>query len=104
MRMAFAFRRHDVDEFLADIDADQYAEWEAFFAFEPWGWPAVQIVARRISWALFQSRRRDKTVLDEGIFGLKTNAESAPNPALQRMREEMAEANWNAQAAASGRK
>lgn len=37
MRLAKEFRRPDVDQFLSEMTASQFAEWEAFEAIEPFG-------------------------------------------------------------------
>jgi hypothetical protein len=49
LRVAHAFRRPDVDAFLDEIDAEQYAEWLAFFQLEPQDWQATRIAIRRLS-------------------------------------------------------
>lgn len=86
MRMALAFRRHDVDAFLSSFDADDYAEWQSFFALEPIGWPAVQMIVRRIVWAIFQ-RGRSK-LMDEMPF--VTGAEAMRTPEQERILAEVA--------------
>jgi hypothetical protein len=37
LRLAMRFHRPDVDAFLAELTAGELAEWEAFYALEPWG-------------------------------------------------------------------
>lgn len=72
MRVAFAFRRPDVDALLAELDADQYEEWLAFFAHEPQGWAATQIVTTRLSYLLAQTHSRKK--LRERDFSIRLAA------------------------------
>ena len=96
MRIALAFRESDVDGFLENITADQYAWWQAFFALEPIGWPAMQMIVRRLVWSIFQ-RGRQKVVPE---LPFKTAAEAALTPEQQRIRAEIQSAKWDARAAA----
>ena len=99
MRMALVFKRWDVDGFLSEIPADAYEEWQAFFALEPIGWPRVQMVVRRITWAIFQRGR--KKVMPEIPF--KSAAEAQLTEEQQRVREEINNARWAARAAADAK-
>lgn len=52
MRLALAFRRPDVDTLLAELDADQFAEWTAFMQLEPQGWQATNLVQARLGYLI----------------------------------------------------
>lgn len=58
--VAFAFGRVDVDQFLEEIDADQFAEWSAFFAMRPQGWSAINQQTAHITYAIAQAKSAKK--------------------------------------------
>jgi hypothetical protein len=72
MRLALLFGRPDVDDFLADLDADQFAEWAAFLAVEPAGWPALSLITTRLGYLLAQTHSSSK--LRERDFELRPAA------------------------------
>jgi hypothetical protein len=55
MRVALAFKRHDVDQFLDELDHEQFEEWAALIDLEPTGWQALRVAARRLSYIVAQA-------------------------------------------------
>lgn len=47
------FGRPDVDAFLSELTAAQLAEWEAFYALEPWGELRADLRAAKLVAAIF---------------------------------------------------
>jgi hypothetical protein len=52
LRVASHFQRPDVDAFIDEIDAEQWAEWSDFLLLEPQGWQALRIAIQRLSYML----------------------------------------------------
>jgi hypothetical protein len=85
LRIAFAFKRADVDQFKEETDADQWNEWRLFFAQEPQGWQATALIIQRLSWSIFQSQTQDN--LKEADFAMKFGAKN-DSLKMQRIRLE----------------
>lgn len=84
MRVAKAFNRPDVDQFMDELDADQYAEWCDFFQLEPTGWQAIQMAVARLTWAVIQPHSKKK--LKERAFLLKTSAAAVVSDKVEKIR------------------
>lgn len=83
MRVALAFKRYDVDQFLDDIDHEQYVEWANFFTLEAQGWQATRLLIQRLSFMLAQTHSAKR--LKEKTYDIKlgANVYSAATEAAQ---------------------
>jgi hypothetical protein len=55
LRLAAHFLRPDVDQFLSELTADQFAEWEAFFSLEEAGGLRDDLRAAKIVCAIYNT-------------------------------------------------
>jgi hypothetical protein len=85
LEVAHAFNRPDVDTFMDEVNADQWAEWEAYFTLRPIGFRAVTIQTARLAWAAIQPHCRKS--LKESDFALHP-AGNVHSDAVQRARFE----------------
>jgi len=65
MRLALAFRRPDVDQFLDELTHEQYVEWHAYLAENPTDWDAFSILGTRLTYAIFQSASGKKKLREK---------------------------------------
>lgn len=87
MRVALMFNRHDVDAFLNEIDAAQFDEWCLFQQAEPQGWPAAELIARRVSFIIAQTRSKKR--LRERDFTIRTRCSRVADAKVEAVRLEM---------------
>lgn len=84
---------------MAEMPADQFAEWQAFFTLEPTDWPALNMVATRLSWLMVQLQARKRLREDDYVLRPASNvhSEAAERARLEAMavREEVARGQAN---------